>query len=69
MWAGVLGWVLRHPAGVSIVSSRDLISRGFLISHQERSSFLIPREREKISNLKPEDLVYLALNQEVVFIS
>jgi len=29
---------------------------------------LIPREIEKISNLKPEDLVYLALNQEVVFI-
>jgi hypothetical protein len=54
---------------VSRVNSRDLISRGFLISRQERSSFLIPREREKISNLKPEDLVYLALNQEVVFIS
>jgi hypothetical protein len=53
---------------VSRVKSRDLISKGFLISHQERSSFLIPREIEKISNLKPEDLVYLALNQEVVFI-
>jgi hypothetical protein len=59
LWAGVLGWVLRHPAGVSKVDSRDLISRGFLISHQERSSFLIPRDKEKISNLKPEDLVYL----------
>jgi hypothetical protein len=44
---------------VSRVKSRDLISRGFLISNQERSSFLIPVDKEKIFNLKPEDLVYL----------